>query len=88
MLTKRAVEKSGYKVLPDGAWLRIAPEDFPFPVALYNLNRDPSELYDVQAAHPEIMDRLNKMAEIARADLGDELTGATGNGRRAVGSVN
>jgi len=29
MLTKRAVEKSGYKVLPDGAWLRIAPEDFP-----------------------------------------------------------
>ena len=65
-----------------------APEDFPFPVALYNLSRDPSELYDVQEAHPDIMEKLTHLAKIARADLGDDLTGTTGNGRRPVGTVN
>lgn len=65
-----------------------APEDFPFPMALYNLNRDPSELYDVQEAYPEIMDKLNKLAERVKADLGDELTGVEGKGRRPIGSVN
>lgn len=64
-----------------------APEDFPFPVALYNLNRDPSEVYDVQYAHPDIMEKLSQIANKARADLGDDLTGAVGHGRRAIGSV-
>ena len=29
MLTKRKVEKGGYRVLPDGGWLRLYPQDFP-----------------------------------------------------------
>jgi hypothetical protein len=33
------------------------------------------------------MDQLIKLAEKARADLGDDLTGANGKGRRAVGMV-
>jgi len=57
-------------------------------MALYNLSRDPSELYDVQDAHPDIMEKLTQLAKIARADLGDDLTGETGNGRRPVGTVN
>ena len=65
-----------------------SPEDFPFPEALYNLSRDPSESYDVQEAHPEIMEKLVQQANKARADLGDDLTGVKGNGRRAAGSVN
>ena len=63
------------------------PEDFPFPVALYNLRRDPTELYDVQNAHPDIMEKLSQLANKARADLGDDLTGATGSGRRPVGII-
>lgn len=65
-----------------------APEDFSFPLALYNLSRDPSESYDVQEAHPDIMEKLVRLANKARADLGDDLTGVNGNGRRTVGSVN
>jgi arylsulfatase len=63
------------------------PEDFPFPVALYNLSRDPTELYDVQNAHPDIMEKLTQLANKARADLGDDLTGAAGSGRRPVGTI-
>lgn len=77
--TKNVPGKDGF---PGGA-----PEDFPFPGALYDLIRDPSEAYDVQEAHPQIMDQLIKLAEKARADLGDDLTGANGKGRRAVGMV-
>lgn len=29
MLTEKQVEQAGYSVLPEGGWLRIAPEDFP-----------------------------------------------------------
>ena len=65
-----------------------SPEDFPFPQALYNLSRDPSELYDVQEAHPDIMQKLVQLANEARSDLGDDLTGVKGNGRRAAGLVN
>lgn len=64
-----------------------APEDFPFPMALYNLSRDPSELYDVQEAHPDILEKLIQQANKARADLGDDLTAAAGNGRRPAGIV-
>lgn len=64
-----------------------APEDFPISAALYNLSRDPSELYDVQEAHPDIMEKLTQLAKKAREDLGDDLTGETGKGRRTVGTV-
>lgn len=51
-----------------------APENIIFYKALYDLSRDPSELYDAQYDHPEKVHELEALAEIAREDLGDELT--------------
>lgn len=45
-----------------------------FPLALYDLRRDPAENYDVKELYPEIVSQLQKIAEEARADLGDDLT--------------
>lgn len=52
------------------------------PMALYDLSQDPGERSDVQTLYPEIMAELQQVAEIARADLGDDLTDRPGPGRR------
>jgi hypothetical protein len=52
---------------------------------LIDLSADPGETTDVSAAHPEIVQRLTRMGDAFRADLGDSLTGAKGSGRRAAG---
>lgn len=57
------------------------------PLALYDLERDPGETTDVQAAHPEVMAELLRHVEAARADLGDALAKRDGAGRRAPGRV-
>jgi arylsulfatase A-like enzyme len=64
-----------------------APEDHPYPLALYDLRRDPGERYDVQAMYPEVLADLQNLAEKARVDLGDELTSRTGANVRPVGKV-
>ena len=64
-----------------------APEDHPYPLALYDLRRDPGERYDVQAMYPEVMTELQTLAEKARVDLGDDLTNRTGANVRPVGRV-
>ncbi len=63
----------------------LAPENREFPLALYNLERDPGERYDVSKQHPEIVAALNKLAEDAREDLGDDLQKRTGKNTRAAG---
>lgn len=63
------------------------PEDHDFPLALYDLRRDPGERYDVQAMNPDIMAELQTVAEKARVDLGDDLTGRKGANVRPAGSV-
>ncbi len=62
-------------------------ETHPFPMALYDLRRDPGERYDVQADNPAILAELQQLAEAARADLGDDITGRTGIHTRPVGMV-
>lgn len=52
---------------------------------LYDLRRDPGERYDVLEQHPEIVDKLMKIANEMRMDLGDNLTGEEGTGRRKAG---
>ncbi|GGD42952.1 arylsulfatase [Emticicia aquatilis] len=64
-----------------------APEDVLTPMALYDLRRDPSEQYDVQKLYPEIIAELQKIAEEAREDLGDDLTNRKGKNVRASGLV-
>ncbi len=55
------------------------------PDALYDLENDPAETTDVSAAHPEIVRRLDALAETARATLGDRLTDRTGSEVRPPG---
>ncbi|GAA4309513.1 sulfatase [Compostibacter hankyongensis] len=56
-------------------------------LALYDLRRDPGERYDVKAAHPEVVTQLQQLAEEAREDLGDDLTGRKGKNRRPPGRL-
>jgi Arylsulfatase A and related enzymes len=62
-------------------------EHVDFGLALYDLRRDPGERYDVKDLYPEIMEKLMKIAQEARADLGDDLAGAEGSARRPIGVV-
>jgi arylsulfatase len=57
-------------------------ENHPFDGGLYDLRRDPGERYNVAADYPEILKQLQQLADKAREDLGDDLTGKTGKGRR------
>ena len=52
---------------------------------LYDMRRDPGERYNVLAQHPEIAEKLEAVAERYRAELGDDLTGREGTGRRKPG---
>lgn len=56
-------------------------------LALYDLRRDPGERYNVVEAYPEIVSELQELAEKAREDLGDNLTGREGKNRRPIGSI-
>jgi arylsulfatase A len=55
--------------------------------ALYNLREDLGEKKDVAAANPEVVKRLEALAEEARADLGDTLTKRVGSGVRQPGRL-
>jgi arylsulfatase A len=55
--------------------------------ALYNLEKDISEQHDLAAQHPEVVARLQALAERARTDLGDSLTKRQGANMRAAGKL-
>lgn len=55
--------------------------------SLFNLKDDPGESRDVAKQQPEVVRRLESLAEKARADLGDSLTNRRGSGFRAAGRV-
>ena len=56
-------------------------------LALYNLETDIGERKDVQAEHPEVLNRLKGLGEKMRKELGDSLTKQTGEGIRPAGLV-
>jgi len=60
-------------------------ENSPVPMALYDLRRDPGERYDVQKTYPKIVEELLLLAEVAREDLGDDITQKTGKNNREAG---
>lgn len=55
---------------------------------LYDLRRDPGERYNVIGQYPEIVEKLKMVADKMREDLGDDLTGKDGNGRRKPDYIN
>jgi arylsulfatase A len=55
--------------------------------ALYDLKNDIGETTDVAAEHPDIVARLEREAEKARAALGDSLTGQKGSEVRPAGKA-
>lgn len=55
------------------------------PLQLFNVRDDVSEENEVSSQHPEIVQRLLKLAEAARADIGDNET--PGSGQRPAGLV-
>ena len=57
------------------------------PAALYDVRKDPGEMKDVSAEHPMVVRMLELLAEKARADLGDTLTGRKGTGVRPPGKL-
>jgi len=57
------------------------------PLALYDLGADPGESRDLAATHPDVVARLQKIADAARAELGDAIQGVKGRGVRAAGDV-
>ncbi len=62
------------------------PYAFPtVPAALYDLEADIGETTDVSVAYPEIVQRLDSLAELARYSLGDLLTQRKGNEVRPPG---
>jgi hypothetical protein len=55
------------------------------PTALYDLENDIGETTDVSAAHPDVVRRLDAVADSVREVLGDRLTGREGTGVRPPG---
>ncbi|NQV35144.1 MAG: sulfatase [Phycisphaeraceae bacterium] len=54
---------------------------------LYDLKTDVGETHNVIGSHPEVVKRLQRLAEQARADLGDTLTKRKGPGIRKAGQL-
>lgn len=57
----------------------------PFQAELYDLEADIGETNNLAARHPDVVKRLTKLAEQARADLGDD--NRQGSGQRPAGHV-
>jgi arylsulfatase A-like enzyme len=55
------------------------------PLALYDLENDVGETTNVARQHPDVVKRLNALAEKARADLGDAAIRQSGKGVRPAG---
>ncbi len=54
-------------------------------LSLFDLRRDPGERYDVKDLYPDVVSELNKIADDARADLGDGILNIKGANVREPG---
>ena len=62
-------------------------ENFSNKSGLYDLRRDPGERYDVSAFFPEVIEKLNSLADQARVELGDDLKNTMGKNNREIGKT-
>lgn len=58
---------------------------YAYEAELFDLRRDPGEQYNIIEMYPEIVSELNAIADIARKDIGDGLTGTVGTNVREPG---
>jgi arylsulfatase A-like enzyme len=56
-------------------------------LALYDLAHDPGESYDVQENYPEIVKKMLDLAELAREDMGDDITHREGKNLRKAATI-
>ncbi|MFC4701371.1 sulfatase [Glaciecola siphonariae] len=56
-------------------------------IKLYDLDNDPSETVDLSAERPDIVAEIEALADIKRAELGDDLRGIKGRENRPMGSL-
>mgnify|MGYP000078247252 CR=1 FL=1 len=76
-----AITQSGIQGIATRHGYRVAEQS----LALYNLREDSGETKDVSAAHPEIVERLTKLAQPLRLELGDSLTKTAAQAARPLG---
>ncbi len=69
-MTPASITQSGIEGIATRHGYKVASQ----PLALYNLRADIGETTDVSAAHPDVVERLQKLAEPIRHELGDTLT--------------
>lgn len=77
----KAITQSGIAGIASRHGYRVENID----LSLFNLKDDPSETHDVAQEHPEIVERLKKLAEPTRKELGDSLLKVKGSENRPLG---
>jgi arylsulfatase A len=78
----QSLERAGGDGSP-GSYVRKEIE-----LSLFDLDADPGETTNVAGRHPDVVTSLQAIAERARDDLGDSLTGRTGRNLRPAGTIN
>lgn len=68
-----------------GKFANLQRKGEPAKLALYDVRHDVSEQQEVSALHPEVVERLTKLSEKARADIGD--VDRPGSGQREAAFV-
>ena len=80
-LQPESIELSGIRGIASRHGYRVEK----IGLALYDLRHDPGETNDLAAHRPEIVERLQRVAAAARADLGDTLTHIPAANARSAG---
>ena len=78
--------KAGQPYRDDGIPIKYEMTNIEIP-ELYHLSNDISETTDVAADNPHVVEIMLRLAEKARADMGDALTGVAGRNLREPGRV-
>jgi arylsulfatase A len=67
-------------------YIKYETPETKIPLSLFNLENDPAEQKSVAMDHPEVVEKLRKLAKAQREELGDRRYGVVGTGVREIGS--
>ncbi|MHB8903331.1 MAG: sulfatase family protein [Thermoguttaceae bacterium] len=82
-LQPKAIEQSGIQGIASRHGYQVGHIE----LALFDLQADPGETRNLASRHPDVVERLSRLAESARADLGDSLTGRQSEGIRSAAVI-